>query len=281
MEFKLNEYTTIDIQRILGINRQRLREWIDGDYIMPSINRAYGIGTKNIFSRWDLYGIEIFKKILETDISRAHAGRVYLFWNLRTKDLPVEERHKFSKVLYIHCTDPYNEKDNYKTVIKFIMIDEEKKYKINSISEKNYPNWIRWEIINIARIIKEVDTDKLKEEPHEPGVFETLPARPTKMKLKGEMFILRNAYEILINTANWLISNGKLTLSNCPVSIGRGNRYLINKEPIHSDNKSFTQPHKLSNGLFIETHASTSNIVDQARRLLKQFGISSDILTLE
>lgn len=104
---------------------------------------------------------------------------------------------------------------------------------------------------------------------------------PRKMKLKGEVFELRNSFEILVNTANWLIKNGKLKASDCPVGVGRGKRNLINKEPKHKYGDDFRVPKKLSNGLWIETHYSTAGCINYAKRLLEKFGVSSDILTIE
>lgn len=102
-----------------------------------------------------------------------------------------------------------------------------------------------------------------------------------KMKLKGEVFELRNSFEILVNTANWLIKTGKLRPPDCPVGIGGGKRNLINKEPKHKYGDDFHAPKKLSNGLWIETHANTASIINYAKRLLERFGVSPDVLTIE
>jgi hypothetical protein len=104
---------------------------------------------------------------------------------------------------------------------------------------------------------------------------------PQKMKLKGETFNLRNSFEILVNTANWLIKNGKLKTSDCPVVIGRGKRCLINRQAKHPDHSDFRAPKPLSNGLSIETHIGTKGAIDYARRLLEKFGVSPNILTIE
>jgi len=102
------------------------------------------------------------------------------------------------------------------------------------------------------------------------------------MKLRGEVFELSKSFEILVNTANWLINNGKLKPSDCPVGIGRGKRYLINKEPKHNKyGYGFRAPKKLSKGLWIETHYSTTDCINYAKRLLKKFGFSPDILVIE
>ena len=103
---------------------------------------------------------------------------------------------------------------------------------------------------------------------------------PRKMELKGEIFVLRNSYEILVNTANWLIKNNKLKSSDCPVVIGRGKRYLINKEAKHRDGSNFVAPKPLLHGLWIETHYSTATCINYARRLLEKFGFPPDTLKL-
>lgn len=104
---------------------------------------------------------------------------------------------------------------------------------------------------------------------------------PRKMKLKGEEFELRYSFEILVNTANWLIKSGKLRPSDCPIGIGRGRRNLINKEPKHRYGDWFRAPKKLSNGLFIETSYSRAGCIHNSRRLLEKFGVPSDTLIIE
>jgi len=104
--------------------------------------------------------------------------------------------------------------------------------------------------------------------------------RPRKMKIEHDVFEIRNSYEILINTANWLIKKGKLKLSDCPVGMGH-KRNLVNREPEHKYGDSFTAPKKLSNGLWIETHYSTASCINNARRLLEKFGYSGSVLEVQ
>ena len=53
-------YTTTDIARV-GTKRERLKEWMSRGYIKPSVESAAGAGTKNLFSLWDLYMIQLFQ----------------------------------------------------------------------------------------------------------------------------------------------------------------------------------------------------------------------------
>lgn len=103
---------------------------------------------------------------------------------------------------------------------------------------------------------------------------------PQKMKLSGETFDLRNSFEVLVNTANWIIKKGKLKPSDCPVGVGH-KRNLVHTQPKHKYGNDFRAPKKLSNGLWIETHYSTAMCINYARRLLEKFGFSPDTLVIE
>lgn len=115
--------------------------------------------------------------------------------------------------------------------------------------------------------------------PHpEPSVWEG--TRPRKMKIGSNTYEIRNSFEILVNTANWLIREGKLMKSDCPIPAGP-KRNLIHVEPRHKYGDSFRSPKKLSNGLFIETSYSTPGCINSARRLLEKFGYRGDMLEVQ
>ena len=99
------------------------------------------------------------------------------------------------------------------------------------------------------------------------------------MKIGSDIFEIRNSYEVLVNTAEWLIRRGKLKKSSCPVSIGK-KRYLVNTELKHRYGSDFIAPKRLSNGLWIEVNYSTSGCISTAKSLLKKFGFSEDILNV-
>jgi len=101
-----------------------------------------------------------------------------------------------------------------------------------------------------------------------------------RMKLAGQVSELRYSYEILVNTANWLITRGRLKDSDCPVGAGH-KRNLVNTQPKHKYGNDFRGPKKLSNGLWIETHYSAAACIDKARSLLQRFGFSADTLVIE
>jgi hypothetical protein len=77
------KFTTFDIEKKLGLQRNLLAQWIMRGYITPSIARAKGLGTRNIFSRNDLYRIMLFKKLVETGIRRDEA-KFYIHINFQS-----------------------------------------------------------------------------------------------------------------------------------------------------------------------------------------------------
>ena len=66
-------FTTWDIQKKLGIKQSRLKEWLK--YLPPSY-KADGPGTKNLFSRTDLYKIFVFRELIDRGFSRQKAAEL-------------------------------------------------------------------------------------------------------------------------------------------------------------------------------------------------------------
>lgn len=98
-----------------------------------------------------------------------------------------------------------------------------------------------------------------------------------KMMIAEDIFEVRTAREILINAGNWLIKQGKLKPTDCPIETGP-KRNLVNREPKHRDGSKFRAPKKLSSGLWIETHYSRADSVKYAKRLLEKFNYSGETL---
>jgi hypothetical protein len=105
-------------------------------------------------------------------------------------------------------------------------------------------------------------------------------ARPTRISVGTYGDDVKYSYEILTKTAEWLIRQGKLKASDCPVPTGR-KRNLVNTEARHRDGEEFTAPRELSNGLWIETNHSTAGCIGLARRLLKMFGYPEEMLEVK
>lgn len=108
----------------------------------------------------------------------------------------------------------------------------------------------------------------------------TVISSPGSMRIGRDRFEVRYSYEILTNTAEWLVRNGKLSSSNCPVPIGH-TRNLVNTKPTHRSGRDFKGPKQLSNGLWVEANHSTMACISFARRLLERFGYRGEMLEVE
>ncbi len=104
-------------------------------------------------------------------------------------------------------------------------------------------------------------------------------SRPRGMKIGSDSYEIRNSYDILVNTAEWLIRKGKLKREDCPIEAGY-RRNLINTQPKHRYGEDFRAPKKLSNGLHIDTNYSTTGCISKARRLLEKYGYQSNMLSV-
>ncbi len=117
----------------------------------------------------------------------------------------------------------------------------------------------------------------------EPSPIETTTGRsahPREMKIGTDTYEIRNSYDILANTAEWLIRKGKLKKEDCP--IGRGpKRNLINIQPKHKYGRDFIHPKKLSNGLYIDAHFNYATCINDARQLLERYGHHGDMLSMQ
>jgi len=67
----MEDFQAADVLRICNVKRNRLQSWLEKGWIVPSIQKASGHGTRNIFSKPDLYKIALFRQAVESGISRA------------------------------------------------------------------------------------------------------------------------------------------------------------------------------------------------------------------
>ena len=100
--------TTFRIEKKLGVKRNRLKEWLN--YLpRPTIEKADGQGTKNIFSLLDVYIIVLFKYITERGFTREDAGmRVKLLYGNLAKPYDPEAVNEANWVAF-----PYKKEGKY------------------------------------------------------------------------------------------------------------------------------------------------------------------------
>jgi hypothetical protein len=68
------QFTTFQIAKALNLKYGRLREWLDGGYIKPSIYKAQRQGEKTLFTHADAYAIGLFDYLLRRGFSRNDAA---------------------------------------------------------------------------------------------------------------------------------------------------------------------------------------------------------------
>ena len=152
----------------------------------------------------------------------------------------------------------------------------------DSLIAEGYPDY-RFDNQEIEDFINERLKDLIspaEEMETEPGPIRELTS-PREMKIGTDTYQIRNSYDILINTTEWLIKKGKLKREDCPIAIGHTRtRNLVNIQPEHIDRRAFINPKKLSNGLYIETNHSRAGCINNARRLLEKYGYQSNMLNV-
>ena len=85
--------------------------------------------------------------------------------------------------------------------------------------------------------------------------------------------------DMIIWVAEQMISNGRLTAQQYPVGGLHGSAFL-NTSPETLDGNPFRAAKKLSNGLFIDVHASGSGIVRRTSMILKALNVQVDRIEL-
>jgi hypothetical protein len=66
-----SNYSTVDVSRILGIEKSRVRNWIVEGFIIPSWHIAMARGDKNLLTYDDLCSVYIFQQLLSMGLHRA------------------------------------------------------------------------------------------------------------------------------------------------------------------------------------------------------------------
>ena len=95
------------------------------------------------------------------------------------------------------------------------------------------------------------------------------------------ILIERGWTDTWFQVCEWLASNGRLTLHDCPIrTSNRTSRYLVHTAPRHSNGRDFGQPRETTTGLFVERQYGPQQILENARFLLDKFGVSPETVEL-
>ncbi|MYA61567.1 MAG: hypothetical protein F4X94_03215 [Dehalococcoidia bacterium] len=83
---------------------------------------------------------------------------------------------------------------------------------------------------------------------------------------------IKNWKSIIIEIVNWLINEGLLNQSHCPVTRPRARtRYIIHTSPTHPSGNQFVAAERVG-PLYIETNSGSTTIVNQARFTIEKVG---------
>ncbi len=110
-------------------------------------------------------------------------------------------------------------------------------------------------------------------ESHQTKRFSGFSTKPTSLRIdNGEVNAIGKWSDILLETAEWLVTAGLLARELCPVAAGkRAKRHLVHIEPVHPTNEPFKYPRQLSNGLYVECGFDVKGTIRQCEGLLEAF----------
>lgn len=71
--------STLELCKVLGESRGRVRGWMDDGYIQPSYP-SQGQGQKAVFTRADVYAVQLFRKLVDRGFNRKVASECALVY---------------------------------------------------------------------------------------------------------------------------------------------------------------------------------------------------------
>ena len=73
---KQDNFSTFDLVKILGINRNTLQSLIDGQYLTPDIQKATRKGERSLFSKEGVYSAGLYLSLIRSGCSRDQARKL-------------------------------------------------------------------------------------------------------------------------------------------------------------------------------------------------------------
>lgn len=98
----------------------------------------------------------------------------------------------------------------------------------------------------------------------------------TGVRRDGDEVVLpedASASEAYVSFVEYLFDMGILTASDLPLKLSGHKRYLLNTEPLHPEGESMFNGKNIGDGVFLETHASITQIRRNIKNLSQQCGI--------
>ncbi len=152
-----DEFSGGDIEMVLGIPTERLRQWMKMGYISPTIP-APGQGSKAIFNRTAMYGIALFAKLVDMGLKREQASEYvkrFISYEVMGQVGYIGFQSVIRNGQRVFISTPWWTEDSPMT----IEIREKMTLGIKGGGQKK--EWDHIDIINCIKLRKDVDT-KLK-----------------------------------------------------------------------------------------------------------------------
>ena len=113
-------------------------------------------------------------------------------------------------------------------------------------------------------------------------------APPSRFKLAGRpVVVVKSWKQLYAGIAAGLVESGQLTRDICPIYVRKGRLSAINTQPYHPaterlpDGRSYEAPYDIGGGMWLENKASTIQLVNDVKNLLRLCGVAPDDVLLE
>lgn len=113
-------------------------------------------------------------------------------------------------------------------------------------------------------------------------------APPSRFKLASRpVVVVKSWKQLYAGIAAGLVESGSLTRDMCPIYVRNGRLSAINTQPYHPknerlpDGRSYEAPYEIGGGMWLENKASTIQLVNDVKRLLRLCGVAPDDVLLD
>ena len=110
---------------------------------------------------------------------------------------------------------------------------------------------------------------------------------PKSMKLpNGHEPVTKSWRDVIVQTTDWLHQTGHLTKDNCQIlswetANSVANRYILSRDGKHPDSTEFHHPYHIADGIILETHLNSREVIRRSIRMLKLFNQDPSRLLLQ
>ena len=161
----MTQYETRELTEKLGIPRLRLQDWENNGFVKATYP-AGGKGSRRYYSKWDIIGIVLFKKLLDRGISREEAGEYYESWHDSTLEVPIKTRLDIAHAVFINTARGEKAKKskhvNFAYFARSVLLFDKEFHILEGIARPHLEDYYGMDYedaitLNMAKIIAYVD----------------------------------------------------------------------------------------------------------------------------